>query len=152
MSHTYSGADGDILAGTFRAGVLHGKVMIPAVFFHLRPDRPRVLMEERIPFWAIDRLAAVVYAYVITTQELTGNPSAFIQANVKADIRSDGLQVMLQAFSVRFHTSRNIHDRAEERIQNMTLNGHWPNRAKLTPPLDIERRSADRAPRVYGDD
>ena len=139
--HAY--ADGDIFLDRVEAGVLPGKLLIPTIFFVLRPDKVHAPLAEGIPFWAIDRLAVVVYAYATIAKEVAGRPDATLQVNVKADIRSNEKLVFLQAYSVIFHTSRNIRSMAEAMITEMTGNGRWPPREKLMPPGMLERRNLD---------
>ncbi len=139
--HAY--ADGDILLDLVETGVLPGKILIPTAFFLLRPDKVRFPLNDVIPFWAIDRLAVVVYSYASIAKEVAGRLDATLQANVKADIRSNGKLVFLQAYSVTFHTSRNIRQMAESKITEMTGSGRWPMRDTLTPPGVLERRSLD---------
>lgn len=92
------------------------------------------------PIWAINRLAVVIYCYVISARKHYPKGPIPIQVNLRGSLVSNQDSTCIIADSICWHTSEPIRAYAEKCIADLTssrsLTDNWPGSEEMNLPFE----------------
>ncbi len=139
MPNVYATAhiDGAVICSGLSLGILTiGRDKSPVVSANM------IAGSQTHNFWALDRLAVVVYCYVQAAEKIYPDPEP-LQANLAGVLISnqDLTTTIVVARSITWHTSESIRKLAERLIIDLTdesvsLTSHWPGKKEMSLPVN----------------
>ena len=138
MPNVYATAhiDGAVICSSLTLGILTiGREKSPVVNAYMTAG------SQTQNFWALDRLAVVVYCYVQAANKLYPTPEP-LQANLAGVLISNqDPTTIVVARSITWHTSESIRKLAELLIteladESVSLTSHWPGKKEMSLPVN----------------
>lgn len=138
FAYASSHIDGGLDCSSLEIGILPANPEVPIT-------KVMVIAGYQIhPIWAINRLAVVVYCYVVSARKQHPQGPLPIQVNVRGSLFSNTDSTCIIADSICWHTSDPIRAYAEKCIQDLasgkTLTESWPGEVEMRLPLDPFQR------------